>query len=132
MKAKVTINKQSYYLNSVSFTDILDFLGKDEINEWLVKDGNNHAIVKICSDEFHINGWLMNCWWKSRVELDEFIRIARGFVPKAGKYVFDIHENRRRKLQSVKEGGKLFLIGSEREPVYRNEFIFPLPKYVTA
>ena len=46
--------------------------------------------------------------------------------PRAGQFVYDVYSCKKRKVQAI--SGKLYFIGSEQEPVFRNEFIFPLPK----
>jgi intracellular sulfur oxidation DsrE/DsrF family protein len=46
--------------------------------------------------------------------------------PRVGQFVYDVYYCKRRKVQAI--SGKLYFIGSEHEPVFRNEFIFPLPK----
>ncbi|MDR1627644.1 MAG: hypothetical protein LBR79_02580 [Oscillospiraceae bacterium] len=49
--------------------------------------------------------------------------------PKVGQYVFDIHYQRRRKVMGVPKGtNTLYYIGEDHDPVYRYEFLFPLPK----
>ena len=46
--------------------------------------------------------------------------------PSIGQFVYDTYYCKRRKVQAI--AGKLYFIGSEHEPVYRDEFMFPLPK----
>ena len=46
--------------------------------------------------------------------------------PSIGQFVFDVYCCKRRKVQGI--SGKLYFIGNQHEPVFRNEFIFPLPK----
>ena len=46
--------------------------------------------------------------------------------PRTGQFVFDPYFCKKRKVQAI--SGKLYFIGSEHEPVFRNEFIFPLPE----
>lgn len=49
--------------------------------------------------------------------------------PKKGQFVWDKHYKQKKKVQAVpKNGNNLYFIGSDHEPVRRNEFIFPLPK----
>lgn len=47
--------------------------------------------------------------------------------PSIGQFVFDTYYCRKRKVYAISDN-KLYFIGSEHEPVFRNEFIFPLPK----
>ena len=46
--------------------------------------------------------------------------------PRIGQYVYDTYYGKKRKVQAT--SGKLYFIGSTHEPVFRDEFIFPLPK----
>ena len=46
--------------------------------------------------------------------------------PRAGQFVYDVYSCKKKKVQAT--SGKLYFIGSEQEPVFRDEFIFPLPK----
>ena len=48
--------------------------------------------------------------------------------PRVGQYVYDTYYGKKRKVQAISDNNKLFFIGSEHEPVFRDEFIFPLPK----
>ena len=48
--------------------------------------------------------------------------------PRAGQFVYDMYYRKKRKVQAVSDNNKLYFIGSEQEPVFRDEFIFPLPK----
>ena len=50
--------------------------------------------------------------------------------PRIGQYVYDTYYGKKRKVQAISDNGKLYFIGSEHEPVFRNEFIFPLPKNI--
>ncbi|MDR0207019.1 MAG: hypothetical protein LBI45_07180 [Bacteroidales bacterium] len=67
---------------------------------------------------------------------NQIIRYDRNIItrqeqknPKIGQFVFDIHYKKKRKIMAVpKNENDLFFIGSEHEPVRRNEFIYPLPK----
>ena len=47
--------------------------------------------------------------------------------PNVGQFVYDTYYCRRRKVHAI--SGKLYFIGPQHEPVFRNEFIFPLPKF---
>lgn len=46
-------------------------------------------------------------------------------TPSVGQYVFDIYYNCKKQVKGIANG--LFYVGSDHEPVHRNEFIFPLP-----
>ncbi len=46
--------------------------------------------------------------------------------PRIGQFVYDVYSCKKKKVQAI--SGKLYFIGSEHEPVFRDEFIFPLPK----
>ena len=46
--------------------------------------------------------------------------------PRIGQFVYDTYYCKRRKVYAI--SGKLYFIGSEHEPVFRDEFIYPLPK----
>ena len=46
--------------------------------------------------------------------------------PRIGQFVYDMYFCKKRKVQAI--SGKLYFIGSTHEPVFRDEFIFPLPK----
>ena len=45
--------------------------------------------------------------------------------PKVGQYVFDYVECKKVKVMAIKDC--LYFVGKDREPLFRNEFIFPLP-----
>lgn len=47
-------------------------------------------------------------------------------TPSIGQYVFDIYYNVKKQVKAIQ--GELFFIGSDREPVRRNEFVYPLPR----
>ena len=46
--------------------------------------------------------------------------------PCVGQFVYDTYYGKKKKVQAI--SSKLYFIGSEQEPVFRDEFIFPLPK----
>ena len=48
--------------------------------------------------------------------------------PSIGQFVYDTYYCKKRKVQAISDNNKLYFIGSEHEPVFRDEFIFPLPK----
>ena len=48
--------------------------------------------------------------------------------PRIGQYVFDTYYKRKRKVYAISNNNKLYFIGPEHEPVFRDDFIFPLPK----
>ena len=45
--------------------------------------------------------------------------------PKKGQFVFDKYSKRRTMVVGI--SGGLFFVGSDHEPIKRDEFIFPLP-----
>ena len=45
--------------------------------------------------------------------------------PKVGQYVFDYVGFKKVKVMAIKDC--LYFVGKDREPLFRNEFIFPLP-----
>lgn len=47
-------------------------------------------------------------------------------TPSVGQYVYDIYYNVKKQVKGI--SGELFFIGSDREPVRRHEFTFPLPR----
>lgn len=46
-------------------------------------------------------------------------------TPRVGQFVWDTYYHKKRKVQAI--SGKLYFIGKEHEPVFRKDFIFPLP-----
>ena len=59
-------------------------------------------------------------------KLEEEEKIGKN--PRPGQFVYDTYYRKKRKVQAVSDNNKLYFIGSEQEPVFRDEFIFPLPK----
>jgi len=54
---------------------------------------------------------------------------AKNKNPKKGQFVYDKYYKTKKKVMAVpKHGNNLYFIGSDHEPVSRNEFIYPLPK----
>ena len=45
--------------------------------------------------------------------------------PKVGQYVLDYEECKKVKVTAIK--GSLYFVGKDRDLLFRNEFIFPLP-----
>ena len=45
--------------------------------------------------------------------------------PKVGEFVFDFEECKKVKITAIK--GRLYFVGKDRDPLFRNEFIYPLP-----
>ncbi len=49
--------------------------------------------------------------------------------PSVGQFVYDTYSRKKMKVHAISDN-KIFFIGSEHEPVFRDEFIFPLPKKI--
>lgn len=49
--------------------------------------------------------------------------------PKVGKFVYDFYECKKVKVTAI--NGSLYFVGKNREPLFRNEFIYPLPSKST-
>ena len=109
--------------------DVLCFVDVDNIDRnnpfdsiyQMIEDNGGFDIEIIPREEF--------CKLKSEIndffeKLEEEEKIGKN--PSIGQFVFDVYCCKRRKVQGI--SGKLYFIGSEHEPVFRDEFIFPLPK----
>jgi hypothetical protein len=49
--------------------------------------------------------------------------------PEIGEFVFDKYYQKKRKVVGIPfNGNNLYYLGSDHEPVSRNEFTYPLPK----
>mgnify|MGYP001045167450 FL=1 len=109
--------------------DVLCFVDVDNIDRnnpfdsiyQMIEDNGGFDIEIIPREEF--------CKLKSEIndffeKLEEEEKIGKN--PSIGQFVFDVYCRKRRKVQGI--SGKLYFIGAEQEPVFRDEFIFPLPK----
>ena len=45
--------------------------------------------------------------------------------PEVGKFVYDFDDCKKVKVTAIK--GRLYFVGKHRDPLFRNEFIYPLP-----
>ncbi len=59
---------------------------------------------------------------KTKAKVTGKVKLAN---PKVGDYVYDIYYRKRRMVMGI--SSELFFIGTEREPVRRHEFVYPLP-----
>ena len=87
----------------------------------------------ICEMIEEIDGFDINEFYELEDEINDFLKNWRkrkreNKNPRAGQFVYDVYSCKKRKVQAISDNGKLYFIGSEHEPVFRNEFIFPLPK----
>lgn len=98
-------------------------------------DVNNIDLVNpfdsICKMIEEIDGFDINEFYELEDEINDFFEILEeekkeNKNPRAGQFVYDVYSCKKRKVQAI--SGKLYFIGSEQEPVFRDEFIFPLPK----
>lgn len=76
-------------------------------------------------------GFDINEFYELEDEINDFFEILKeekkeNKNPRIGQFVYDVYSCKKKKVQAI--SCKLYFIGSEHEPVFRNEFIFPLPK----
>ena len=76
-------------------------------------------------------GFDINEFYELEDEINDFFEILKeekkeNKNPRIGQFVYDVYSCKKKKVQAI--SGKLYFIGSEQEPVFRDEFIFPLPK----
>ncbi len=121
----------------IYYSNAIDFLAKNDPS--LIE--SLEIASELGYDVQNLNSEILASLLASQLARDEFYELESeildffekleeeekiGKNPSIGQFVYDVYYCKRRKVQAI--SGKLYFIGSEHEPVYRDEFIFPLPK----